>query len=64
MGEIASYHKRDWLSPFFGCCRLHVFWPFFGLLLCLPCDGSHHRFLLELLDSSCERKIQGEKAWV
>jgi len=23
--EIASYHKRDWLSPFFGSCRQHVF---------------------------------------
>jgi hypothetical protein len=33
MGEIASYHKKDWLSPYFGPFKLCVFWPFFGLSL-------------------------------
>jgi len=28
---------------FFGSCGLCVFWPFFGLLFCLPCDGSSHQ---------------------
>jgi len=23
-GEIASYHKRDYLSPFLGSCRVRV----------------------------------------
>jgi len=37
MGEIASYHKRDWLSPsLFGPFRLCISWPFFGLLLLSP----------------------------
>ncbi len=30
MGEITSYHERDYLSPFFfGSCELCVFWPSF-----------------------------------
>ncbi len=40
--EIASYHERDYLSPFFGSCGPCIFWPFFGLPFCLPCDGSGH----------------------
>jgi hypothetical protein len=37
MGEIASYHKRDWPSPsLFGPFRLCISWPFFGLLLLYP----------------------------
>jgi hypothetical protein len=33
MGEIASYHKKDQLSP--SLCALQVvnLWPFFGLPL-------------------------------
>jgi hypothetical protein len=44
VGEIVSYHERDLLSPFFGSCKLCIFWPFFGLPFCLPCDGSSHQF--------------------
>jgi hypothetical protein len=40
VGEIASYHNRNWL--FFGFCGLHVFWHFFGLRFCLSCDGFDH----------------------
>ncbi len=31
IGEIASFHKRDSLSAFFGSCKLCIFSPFFGL---------------------------------
>jgi hypothetical protein len=45
VGEIASYHERDWLFPFFW---IHAGCVSFGLSLafsfCLPCDG----FLLNL----------------
>ncbi len=32
-----------------GSCRLHIFWPFFGLPFCFVCDGSSHPFLLVFL---------------
>ncbi len=46
MGEIASYHKRDWLSPspwaLRVVCLLAFLWP---PPFCLPWDGfSHHSF--------------------
>ncbi len=47
MGEITSYHERDSFSPFFGSCGVCIFWPFFGLPFCLPCDD--HQFLLDFL---------------
>ncbi len=49
MGEITSYDERDQLSPFFSSYGLLIFWTFFGLPFCLPCDGSNHRFLLNFL---------------
>jgi site-specific DNA-adenine methylase len=24
VGEIVSYHKKDWLSPFFGSCNIYL----------------------------------------
>jgi len=30
VGEIVSYHKKDWLSPFFGSCNIYLLtfpWP-------------------------------------
>ncbi len=44
VGEIVSYHKKDYPS-----CGLCVFWPFFGLPFFLPCDGSSHRSFIEFL---------------
>ncbi len=46
MGEIASYHKKDWLSPYLwalqAVCLLAFLWP---LAFCFPWDGSgHHSF--------------------
>ncbi len=54
VGEMASFHKRNELFPFFGSCGLCVFWPFIALPFCLPFDGSGHLFLLDffvLIDS-------------
>jgi len=34
VGEITSYHEKDWFSPFFGL-------PF-----CIHCDGFGQQFLL------------------
>jgi hypothetical protein len=42
MGEIASYHERDWFSPFFSSCGLCIFWPLFGFPFCPPCDDFGH----------------------
>jgi hypothetical protein len=39
MGEITSYHERDYLSPFFsffGFYKVCIFWPFFGLFFLSP----------------------------
>ncbi len=31
VGEITSYHERDYPTPFYGSCGFCIFWPFFGL---------------------------------
>ncbi len=52
MGEITSYHERDQLSTFFsffGFYKLCIFWPFFGLFFCLPCDGFGHQSFIGFL---------------
>jgi hypothetical protein len=49
VGEIASYHNRDYLSPFFlvlascSSSSLSLAFPF-----CLPCDGSGHQSFILL----------------
>ncbi len=39
MGEIASYHNKDWLSPFLWAC---LWPPSFGL----PWNGSGRHYLI------------------
>jgi len=49
MGEIISYHERDWLSPFFLVFASYVsFGLCLAFLFCLPCDGSGHQSFIGL----------------
>ncbi len=44
MGEITFTMKGT--SSLLSLVRTsNIFWPFFGLPFCLPCDGSSHWFL-------------------
>ncbi len=49
MGEIASYHEKDYPFPFLGFASYASFGLSLAFPFCLPCDGSGHQSFIILL---------------